>query len=546
MSRDKDALKDLGVEFKQFGESKYSHNRIVTGYRDMEDIFWDVGKALMSYGDEIERDAMAQEIFGRSWQELRPLFSAGREEYEKTMDEQAIVTEENVNKLNALDDALQKLDQEFQTLKTTVLAQLAPAFESVANSLSGVLAELNAYLETEEGQEKLKDLSEAVTNLFDSLVGTEPGEAVSAFSSALDELTSGLNWIAENHEGVATAIKVIAGAFGLLKVSEGVLTFLNLAKGAKDLLSGGKGGTGDVTGGGGVGGIGLGGTLVKAGKWIAAKAAPVAVAAVPYVLAVAPVAGTVIAGETIFRNLEKGPDNPTEAFRANEAHLYARTKASEEAQAAQIRLQDYMLMLDTLSREYERVFTEEGSPWMENLLDTLPQSLLTSMEDVLEKYNGGNGYIPSGTSKMLDQMLEEMGGYFILPSEPELEEGSEEKLQTQLNQTHLTVPVTPQLVGGDTGRGAASGGGNLLFLRDIGNGDRYSHANGIPYVPFDWYPAVLHRGERVLTARENARYTTNNSNLYVQNMNMSGGIDARALADTLAAAQRRANAGYGS
>ncbi|WP_019007748.1 hypothetical protein [Cohnella laeviribosi] len=33
-----------------------------------------------------------------------------------------------------------------------------------------------------------------------------------------------------------------------------------------------------------------------------------------------------------------------------------------------------------------------------------------------------------------------------------------------------------------------------------------SHANGLPYVPYNGYIAELHRGERVLTAAENRDY----------------------------------------
>ena len=74
-----------------------------------------------------------------------------------------------------------------------------------------------------------------------------------------------------------------------------------------------------------------------------------------------------------------------------------------------------------------------------------------------------------------------------------------------------------------------------------------SHANGLPYVPFDGYMAMLHKGERVMTARENANYGRNyNSNLYVESMYMNNGMDAAGLAAAMAAAQRRTMSGYGS
>ena len=43
-----------------------------------------------------------------------------------------------------------------------------------------------------------------------------------------------------------------------------------------------------------------------------------------------------------------------------------------------------------------------------------------------------------------------------------------------------------------------------------------SHANGLPYVPYDGYIAQLHKGERVLTAKENKAYNANSGS--VQNV----------------------------
>ena len=72
-----------------------------------------------------------------------------------------------------------------------------------------------------------------------------------------------------------------------------------------------------------------------------------------------------------------------------------------------------------------------------------------------------------------------------------------------------------------------------------------SHANGLAYVPYDGYLARLHKGERVMTAREVASRNYS-SNLYVESMYMNGETDAAGLAAAMAAAQRRQMSGYGS
>ena len=245
----------FGIHTKRYGE-----------FRNLDDVFWETGDALMHMTDGltgaaldnkiIERDTAAMEIFGRSWRELLPLFTAGREAYEEALNGSSVVSEEDVSKLTALDDAFQKLQLEFETLQRTILAQLAPALTELSDALTSLLKEFNEYLQTEEGQEKLAELREAVRGLFDGIKDIDFKSALDTAKSALDSLKSALEWIKNNKDGIIKAIEGIAIAWAGIKLTKGVSSVLQFLSGAKSLFGLGGGGGGNTGGGGGSDGVG--------------------------------------------------------------------------------------------------------------------------------------------------------------------------------------------------------------------------------------------------------------------------------------------------
>lgn len=234
------AFAQLGVEIMRYGQ-----------YRDWEDVFWEAGDALMHMTDgldefgaanaEIIRDTTAQQLFGKSWRELIPLFTAGRQGYQAALDEAAVVSDEDVDKLTALDDELVKLKNQFDVLEKTVLAQLAPALTDLATSLGNVLKELNEYLQTEEGQQKLNEISEAVRGLFGDLTNVDFSSVLETVKSALDSVVDALEWLKDHGNEVKLAIEGIVGAWMALKVTSGISTMLQLVTGLKGFLPGAGG-----------------------------------------------------------------------------------------------------------------------------------------------------------------------------------------------------------------------------------------------------------------------------------------------------------------
>ena len=278
---DIDMWQMLGIDLKDAETGKW---------RDKMDVMWEVGETLMNMakidGDDVRADQYAMEVFGKSWRDLLPLFTAGREEWEKTVASQQVVSEERVKALGELDDANQALENSWDVTKYSFLAELAPVVTDVTNAVTEMLKAFNEWMDTDEGKQAMNDISDAIRELFAGLKDVSFKDAIDAVASAIDGIKKALIWLEEHKDDVTTALEVIAGGFALLKVSELALNIGKIVSGFQTLWAGAKNplpslpGTGGNNGGSptatptgdGTGtGTGLGGGWL-ASKWAAFKA----------------------------------------------------------------------------------------------------------------------------------------------------------------------------------------------------------------------------------------------------------------------------------
>ena len=504
-------------------------------YESAEDFLWDLGEGFKKLSDPIERDAAAMSILGRNFMEYRPMFEAGRQAYDDTMKSWDVVAEENVKNLGTLDDSMKTLEGEFKTLKLTVLSELAPAFNELAGGLTYVLKQVNEYLRSDKGKEKLQALGEAVTRLFENITNIDTGEIIEKVGSALDAVIGALTWISDNWDTVVTAIKAIGRAFIGLKVAEvagslaqGVLAFKNLLGGgstpttsvpsnmgtAINTATAATAAGGTLESFGGMGLLGKAGTAFALGDlWHDTT-------------------GGSMLGWSLLYGLDDRYDpnkqsKNTIALYDTPEGLMTKEEWNERHPGTQIQFRDEAPAVSHSA--YKSA-------------DQLINAILSGEAQGSRASHSGHGddyidpYALPGSSTPNAEMQASWDA--IVASVNDTAEGiktagndAADAIETFAGRVNSIVITGPKIHG-------------LAGLLDTWAGVDGMHANGLPWVPYENYLAYLHRGERVVPASQNKSYTANNY-LNVQSMYMNNGNDVHALAEAMATETARMQQSFG-
>lgn len=163
---------------------------ITTDGKSNEDLFWETGEAIKNLGDGYDQAEIAQKVFGRSWRELLPLFTTGREEYDAMLASQSVLTNEQVKSLGEADDAFKRIQNQTELMKNQFWAQNADKIvdffqwvldhqEEVVTALTLIGGAFAAMKMAEFGANLMK-----VVTGFQTLKGLSGGGAVAAAGKA--------------------------------------------------------------------------------------------------------------------------------------------------------------------------------------------------------------------------------------------------------------------------------------------------------------------------------------------------------------------------
>ena len=264
VSSNSTALSNLGV-----------HARTATGeMRSTQDVFWDAVEALGRMTDETERDARAQEIFGRSFAELRPLIDAGRQSWEEYCEEAEragiILSETQTQGLLSFNDSLDRMRATMSGLTHGVMAELAPGFAAISDTVTEAAQSILEWTRTAEGQQAIDNLTNSIQQLVHSMADGGLQALISGITDAITALGNAANWAAQHSDALMPLLGLAVGgrtvgnlAIGGLRIANGVKNLLGLGSGAAAAGGAASGGGllstlgGIFTSSAGVGALGL-------------------------------------------------------------------------------------------------------------------------------------------------------------------------------------------------------------------------------------------------------------------------------------------------
>ena len=300
------------------------------------------------------------------------------------------------------------------------------------------------------------------------------------------KITDLLQWIIDNKDGVVAAITAIGGAFAALKLGEVALDIEKVVRGFQGLTGGGKGGT------------------------------PTPTTGTPTVLPTGSTAGAgtaLVAGDGISNGI---------------ANFLTSTGGMLTVGGMMLTPIVTKVLNGTLIEDPAKVAGIDA-----NTADLFNRAL-----------NGGKVSIGGGASAQ-DMVKALTGGEKVeVPVEAKTEGDEAAKIADQIGT--VTVPVNLRVnIGAGAFAGGGGGGGQADYFMDSLFGSfRPGFANGLPFVNHTQL-ALLHRGERVLTATQNQHYTYN-SNTYFGSVNLNNGMQIDALTESIARQNRRQRAAYGA
>lgn len=205
------------ANFKKLGLSLSDVNNM-----SREEVFSAVVKGFQGMKDSTERAALANKMFGKSGQELAPLFNTSKEQTKALAKEAEkygmVMSDKSVKAAAAYKDSLTKLQNTFEGVKRGVVSSMLPALKNITDGLADLMA----------GSKKAdKELSKGFDGIIKKLAKSIPKLATFVSSLAVSVMQSAPEVLTALADGIIKSIPTLQPAFSeLISKSASMLTEL--------------------------------------------------------------------------------------------------------------------------------------------------------------------------------------------------------------------------------------------------------------------------------------------------------------------------------
>ena len=236
----KKGSKEAQERFAKLGISMDDINKL-----SREELFTKAITGMQGLADNTDRAALANQLFGRSGQELAPLFNATAESTEalkqKAHDLGFVMSDEAVSAAVKYTDSLDTLKRTFQGVKNNIVSQLLPGFTSITTGLSELLAGQDGAKEklqqgAKEIVDSLKKIAPRIVDVLLTVVGAAAEIAPTIITSLVQGISSNLGKIISAAGNIVKTL-ILSLVRALSKIGKSVLSiFPSLLYGLKQVF----------------------------------------------------------------------------------------------------------------------------------------------------------------------------------------------------------------------------------------------------------------------------------------------------------------------
>lgn len=475
-----EAMDKLGLSTKKTnGELKTSEELLDETLKALADFDTSTSEGLA------ERDMLAQSLFGRGGTKLNAMFDGTSKDIEdlkqQAHDLGLVMSEESVSNAAAYNDAVTNMNASIESFRVAIVESILPALTDVFNKVAAIVAFFNPRTHENGLAEQLGDINEqlgmdivdieatskAAGTMIDKLFSM--GDATKLTAEEQAEWKATAEWLVQNIPSLSEVIDT-----DTLSISANKDEVIALTKEWKNYA-------------------------IERAKADALKSMQEALAKKTTQWLEAEAEAVRLEGEAekarnkVWEIAQRDFGNMPENRQLDLAKRFGYEDV-ESLLASETGLQG---IANLLSSAYsEQGFSGYGSRELDTAIaesETAMDSYAIQLQEAREKADGLKTEVEEGQTQLAEYSatLDEVVGNLTKTGD-ELGGASKDAKEADESITNLTASVEA------LNQALEKVQGFSLF----GLGKPKSHAIGSAYIPFDNYPAILHRGERVLPAAE--------------------------------------------